>query len=134
MISLKAPSPALRGGTTCGAAAGGQLSDLIYTDCRDRRISEIGAGLRDTVCVPRPVLPARLHRVTLFTTFRCNFRCRYCRTIRNPAAGDMSLSDFTNLMEKIGPPVAHLHFTGGEPTLVRDLPEMAAFAAGRGIP
>lgn len=115
--------------TTCVS----QLPDLIYRDVRARRIHEAHQHLT----APEMRLPERLHRLTLFTTFRCNLACRYCHTIQHgpaaPGQTDYTLARFRRLLERLDEtPIAHLHFTGGEATLLPDLPEMAAAAHERG--
>ncbi len=109
-----------------------QLPDLIYRDFRSQRIQEVHRH----ITAEEMILPERLHRLTLFTTFRCNLRCQYCHTIRHAPKGaqsDYTLARFRRLLDQIAPSqIDHIHFTGGEATLVHDLPNMITMARERG--
>jgi len=69
-------------------------------------------------------------------TYRCNLQCPYCY---NP----LSLRDYRDelsteqwcvvLAQAAELGVVQTHFSGGEPTLRRDLPAMVAFASGAGL-
>ena len=110
-----------------------QLPDLIYRDFRSQRIREAQRHFT----AHDPILPEQLHRLTLFTTFRCNLRCQYCHTFQHTpttAQSDYTLVRFKMLLDRFTPAhINHIHFTGGEATLVKDLPEMAAAARERAI-
>ncbi len=111
--------------------------DLIYQDVRFDRIREISSCFRSHTTL----LPERIHRVTLFTTFRCNLSCPYCHTIHNRPRQrtpddpvEYTLPLFRQVMDRMNVEgVNHIHFTGGEATLVQDLPGMVADATDRGI-
>jgi wyosine [tRNA(Phe)-imidazoG37] synthetase (radical SAM superfamily) len=113
------------------------VPDLIYEDYRDSRIQEINKHFRS----PMADLPSRWHRITLFTTYRCNLNCVYCKTIRitpgvpYPAKSkELDLDGFQHILEMLSQrPVQHIHFTGGEATLVQELPAMVELARERGI-
>ena len=84
-----------------------------------------------------------LHRVTLFLSYACNLRCPYCKTIaRSPAELESlpqkqltyTLAEFGRLLDKLGKTVEHLHFTGGEASIVPGVVEMVAEAKRRGVP
>jgi MoaA/NifB/PqqE/SkfB family radical SAM enzyme len=114
------------------------LLDLIYSDSRIARVEEMRPFFRATC----PALPNRLHRVTVFLTFACNLRCIYCNTTRStkgkpwPAKGkEYDLARFRRVIDQVIPHnVQHLHLTGGEATLVRDLPSMVEYLSHSGIP
>lgn len=69
-------------------------------------------------------------------TYRCNARCGFCRYWRSPSdpAEEMTLPQIQAALEAVA---AHgcrfVNFTGGEPTLRRDLEEIVASAARCGI-
>ncbi|UCG12636.1 MAG: radical SAM protein [Deltaproteobacteria bacterium] len=115
-----------------------QLLDLIYPENRIERTEEI----KDLFRSPNPGLPRKLHRVTLFLTFRCNLRCTYCNTILPnkgrswPAKGkDYDFKRFKHVIDElVCCEVQHLHLTGGEATLVKVLPRMVEYASNKGIP
>ncbi len=111
--------------------------DLIYQDARFERIREISPCFRSDAVMP----PERIHRVTLFATFRCNLSCPYCHTIHNRPRRrspddpvEYTLPLFRRVVDRMDVgAIDHVHFTGGEATLVKDLPDMVADAAERGI-
>ncbi|MCZ7644212.1 MAG: radical SAM protein [Planctomycetota bacterium] len=116
------------------------VPDLLFEDQREARIDEI----RDLLEAPER-LDARtpLHRLTVFLTYRCNLACPYCKTIARslaelrarPEKGlTYTLDDFRRLLDGYaGTPIRHLHFTGGEASLVRELPAMVRLARARGV-
>jgi MoaA/NifB/PqqE/SkfB family radical SAM enzyme len=60
-------------------------------------------------------------------SFRCNSKCRTCDVWRKPN-DDLSLEEWTKVFEKIGQGPIYMTFTGGEPFLRKDLPEMVIAA------
>src|SRR5262249_12203236 len=84
-----------------------------------------------------------LHRVTVFLTYGCNLDCPYCKTIARSAeelrvfpqkAVRFTYESFERLLlSQEETPIRHLHFTGGEATLIRDLPRMLRLARERGV-
>jgi MoaA/NifB/PqqE/SkfB family radical SAM enzyme len=113
-----------------------QLPDLIWSAGRRERGRLAWSCLDST----RLKLPQTIDRVTIFATYRCNLRCRYCNTVKSGCARPSRRSEFDleRLFELGGElmnqNVRHVHFTGGEATLVKDLPAMIAFFSRRGIP
>ena len=113
------------------------VPDLIHSICRDRRIDEIKNYFRTGY----GSIPEALHRMILFVTYRCNLRCVYCKTItrqctyeRQEKVGEYDLPTFEKLLESFGQLwIRHIHFTGGEATLVRDFPAMVRAASRKGI-
>jgi MoaA/NifB/PqqE/SkfB family radical SAM enzyme len=113
-----------------------QLPDLIYPEGRLARTRQAGRCLRSR----QLLMPEVISRVTIFSTYRCNLSCRYCNTVRAGchSKGGRREFDLARLREVAAGifdrDVQHVHFTGGEATLVRDLPAMVEFFAGRGVP
>ncbi|PLW93019.1 MAG: radical SAM protein [Marinilabiliales bacterium] len=70
----------------------------------------------------------------LAVTYRCNFRCSFCyagiNCTRDAAATELSTAELKELIYKIRfqAQVPSISFTGGEPTLRKDLPELIAYA------
>ncbi|MGE5140228.1 MAG: radical SAM/SPASM domain-containing protein [Rudaea sp.] len=60
-------------------------------------------------------------------SFRCNSKCRTCDVWRKPN-DDLSLEEWTTVFSKIGKGPIYMTFTGGEPFLRRDLPDMVLAA------
>jgi pyruvate-formate lyase-activating enzyme len=116
------------------------VPDLLFEDDQDARLAEI-APLLDAPEALDASTP--LHRLTVFLTYRCNLACTYCKTIArgadelaaHPQKRDaFDLAAFERLLDaNRGSPVRHLHFTGGEATLVADLPAMLRLARRRGV-
>jgi len=81
--------------------------------------------------------------VTVFLTYRCNLDCPYRKTITRTAEDlrafpqkgvTYDYDSFRELLLRLGEaPIRHLHFTGGEAALVRDLPRMVRLAKERGV-
>jgi MoaA/NifB/PqqE/SkfB family radical SAM enzyme len=113
------------------------VPDLIYGDYREKRVRETKKYFKTIV----DDLPPQWNRITLFTTYRCNLNCVYCKTIRRtpgipyPAKDkEIDLPGFKRILEMLSPrPVRHIHFTGGEATLVEELPDMIRLAHQQGI-
>ncbi|MGE5138813.1 MAG: radical SAM/SPASM domain-containing protein [Rudaea sp.] len=60
-------------------------------------------------------------------SYRCNSKCRTCDVWRKPN-DDLTLEEWTKVFEKIGRGPIYMTFTGGEPFLRRDLPDMVLAA------
>jgi molybdenum cofactor biosynthesis enzyme MoaA len=116
------------------------VPDLLFEEERDARVDELGhlldAPLRLDASTP-------LHRVTVFLTYRCNLDCPYCKTIARSEAElearpekrrSFDAAAFEALLASHrGTPLRHLHFTGGEASLVHGLPEMVRLAKASGV-
>jgi pyruvate-formate lyase-activating enzyme len=117
------------------------VPDLIFEATQLDRLAELGGLLQ----APRSIGAATpLHRLTVFLTDRCNLACAYCKAARPPPAAGPSrggdpghlhdLASFTRLLEAhAGTPLRHVHFTGGEPTLVPGLPGLLRLARRHGV-
>jgi MoaA/NifB/PqqE/SkfB family radical SAM enzyme len=116
------------------------VPDLLFEDVLCARVADI------TRCLDEPERLAAedpLHRLTIFLTYQCNLACPYCKTIARTARdlelfpqkrSTFTLASFTALLDSLrASPIRHLHFTGGEATLVHDLPRMVRFARERGV-
>ncbi|MBI3741013.1 MAG: radical SAM protein, partial [Chloroflexi bacterium] len=67
--------------------------------------------------------------IVISISFRCNSTCKTCDVWRKPN-DDLTLDEWTRVFQNIGRGPIYLTFTGGEPFLRKDLPEMilAAYA------
>jgi len=100
---------------------------LLLRSRRRARALLAAAGLR----LGRPAGRPRLAQIEI--TARCDLFCRTCTRGKLPAPGDMSLADFTRVLDQLGP-VDALWLSGqGEPLLHPDLPRMVRACAERGI-
>ena len=115
------------------------VPDLLFEDVLSMRVEAV----RDRAETLELEAGFPLHRVTLFLSYRCNLRCPYCKTIarsaeeleQKPQKGvTYTLAQFNELLDGLGHPVQHLHFTGGEASIVPGVVEMVAEARRRGIP
>jgi radical SAM protein with 4Fe4S-binding SPASM domain len=115
-----------------------QLEELIRPDgaCP---IHELGL---ETI-MPFSARPTAPYRLDLALTYRCNNDCAHCYNVEHPSQlpsgtglelrSELSTSDWKRIIDKawqLGIP--HIIFTGGEPTLRADLPELIGYAERNG--
>ncbi len=77
--------------------------------------------------------PSAPYRMDLAITYRCNNACAHCYNGRPRTYPELSTSAWFGIIDKlweIGIP--HLVFTGGEPTLRDDLPQLIKYAEEKG--
>ncbi|MGB8643657.1 MAG: radical SAM protein [Anaerolineae bacterium] len=60
-------------------------------------------------------------------SYRCNSKCKTCDVWRKPN-DDLTLEEWTTVFKKIGHGPIYMTFTGGEPFLRKDLPDMVLAA------
>jgi radical SAM protein with 4Fe4S-binding SPASM domain len=106
----------------------GQLEELVRPDgaCP---IHELGL---ETV-MPFSARPTAPYRLDLALTYRCNNDCAHCYNIEGRDVKERSTEDWKRILDKawdLGIP--HIIFTGGEPTLREDLPDLIAHAEKNG--
>ena len=101
-----------------------QLAELIRPD---------GAcpihDLELEVTAPFSARPSAPYRMDLALTYRCNNDCAHCYNARSRSYPELSTAQWKTIIEQlwqIGIP--HVVFTGGEPSLRDDLPELVAHA------
>ncbi len=110
------------------------VPDLLFDDVREARLAQAAALLSGAAPLDATT---PIDRLTVFVTPRCNLRCAYCKTAHGAAiagsGGAHDLASVTRLLDGLGgAPLRHLHLTGGEATLARDLPAMVRLAKARG--
>lgn len=74
------------------------------------------------------------YRMDLALTYRCNNNCSHCYNARERNYPELDTQNWKQIIDKlwkIGIP--HLVFTGGEPTLRDDLPELVSYAEQKGF-
>ncbi|MGE5225131.1 MAG: radical SAM protein [Omnitrophica WOR_2 bacterium] len=105
-----------------------QISELIRPD---------GAcpicDLEIEVTLPFSARPSAPYRMDLALTYRCNNDCAHCYNARSRDYPEISTADWIKIIDRlweIGIP--HIVFTGGEPTLRDDLPELISRAEKNG--
>jgi radical SAM protein with 4Fe4S-binding SPASM domain len=105
-----------------------QLEELIRPDgaCP---IHELGL---ETI-MPFSARPSAPYRLDLALTYRCNNDCAHCYNVEGRQVEEISTADWKRILDRaweLGIP--HIIFTGGEPTLHPDLPELIAHAERNG--
>lgn len=110
------------------AALRRQLEDLVRPDA----LCPI-CDLQLEVRPPFSSRPSAPYRMDLALTYRCNNNCAHCYNARPRDFPEQSTEVWKRILDRlweIGIP--HVVFTGGEPTLRQDLPELIAYAEGLG--
>jgi uncharacterized radical SAM superfamily Fe-S cluster-containing enzyme len=85
------------------------------------------------VIAPFSARPSAPYRLDLALTYRCNNDCAHCYNARPRDFQELDTRQWKAIIDRaweIGIP--HIVFTGGEPTLRRDLPELVAYAERKG--
>ena len=85
------------------------------------------------VTPPFSTRPSAPYRMDLAITYRCNNDCAHCYNARPRDYPELSTNNWHQILDRlwaIGIP--HVVFTGGEPTLREDLPELIAHAEQNG--
>lgn len=83
---------------------------------------------------PFTTKPSAPYRIDLALTYRCNNDCAHCYNARERNFGEMDTSAWKQVIDKVkGLGIPHVVFTGGEPTLREDLPELIKYAADQGL-
>lgn len=105
-----------------------QLDELIRPDgaCP---IHELGIE----TTMPFSARPSAPYRMDLAVTYRCNNDCAHCYNARERDFPEMDTAQWLDILDdlwELGIP--HVVFTGGEPTLRSDLPELIAHAEKSG--
>jgi radical SAM protein with 4Fe4S-binding SPASM domain len=109
-------------------AFAGQLSEIIQPDG--------GCAVCDLqleTTAPFSDRPSAPYRMDLAVTYRCSNECAHCYNARPRSYPELSTSEWKQILDRlwqIGIP--HIVFTGGEPTLRDDLPELIAHAERNG--
>jgi len=83
--------------------------------------------------MPFSARPSAPYRMDLALTYRCNNDCAHCYNDRPRHFAELSTAQWKGILDslwRLGIP--HVVFTGGEPTLRTDLPELIAHAEANG--
>jgi molybdenum cofactor biosynthesis enzyme MoaA len=69
-----------------------------------------------------------LQRCELILTDRCNFKCQYCRGIKDDLKGDLTLDQAKEIVDIwASGNLKNIRFSGGEPTVWKDLLELVRY-------
>lgn len=84
--------------------------------------------------LPFSARPSAPYRMDLAITYRCNNACSHCYNARPRNFQEMGTKDWMQILDRIWDlKIPHVVFTGGEPTLRDDLPELVAYAENKGL-
>ncbi len=85
------------------------------------------------VTAPFSARPTAPYRMDLALTYRCNNDCAHCYNARGRDYPELSTSKWKQILDRLWEVgIPHIVFTGGEPTLRDDLPELVAHAEHNG--
>ena len=83
--------------------------------------------------IPFSARPSAPYRMDLALTYRCNNDCAHCYNARPRNYSELGTEEWKRILDRLWQlGIPHVVFTGGEPTLRGDLPELIAHAEGNG--
>ena len=83
--------------------------------------------------MPFSARPSAPYRMDLAITYRCNNDCAHCYNARARDFPELDTAHWKRILDKLWElGIPHIVFTGGEPTLRNDLPELVAHAEHNG--
>ncbi|MBW2995524.1 radical SAM protein, partial [Candidatus Woesearchaeota archaeon] len=117
--------------------------DLIWDDILGKRAKKIAE--LEINSITNTIKRLFLDRVTLFVTHKCNLKCKYCNgphldmqmdrdKKQEMLNSDFGLEQYVRCIDEWSKyNLQHLHFTGGEATLNKFLPDFVKIAYDKGI-
>ncbi len=82
---------------------------------------------------PFSARPSAPYRMDLALTYRCNNNCAHCYNARPRHYPELTTDQWKHILDRLwDTAIPHIIFTGGEPTLRDDLPELIAYAEHKG--
>jgi radical SAM protein with 4Fe4S-binding SPASM domain len=105
-----------------------QLEDLVRADgpCPIH-------ALELDITMPFTARPSAPYRMDLALTYRCNNDCGHCYNARERSFPELGTGEWKAILDRLWHlGIPHIVFTGGEPTLRNDLPELIAHAESLG--
>ncbi|MBN2548126.1 MAG: PqqD family peptide modification chaperone [Anaerolineales bacterium] len=85
------------------------------------------------VTAPFSARPSAPYRMDLALTYRCNNDCAHCYNARPRDYAEIDTKHWFRILDRLWElSIPHVVFTGGEPTLRHDLPELIAYAERNG--
>ena len=82
---------------------------------------------------PFSARPSAPYRMDLALTYRCNNNCAHCYNARSRQFPEMETGQWKKILDRLWDiAIPHIIFTGGEPTMRLDLPELIAYAEHKG--
>lgn len=102
------------------------------TDLLDDRVCPI-CDLNLETTIPFTGKPSAPYRMDLALTYRCNNACAHCYNARSRNFPELDTKDWIEIIDKLWEvKIPHIVFTGGEPTLREDLPDLIRHAEKNG--
>ena len=109
-----------------------QFSDQLFELIRPDGACPIH-DLELDIKAPFSARPSAPYRMDLALTYRCNDDCAHCYNARSRDFPEIPTSQWKLILDKLWAlGIPHVVFTGGEPTLRSDLPELVAHAEQNG--
>jgi radical SAM protein with 4Fe4S-binding SPASM domain len=105
-----------------------ELADLLRPDgaCP-------ACDLNVEITPPFSTRPSAPYRMDLALTYRCNDNCAHCYNARPRDYPELPTGQWKQIIDRLWSlGIPHIVFTGGEPTLREDLPELVAHAERNG--
>jgi radical SAM protein with 4Fe4S-binding SPASM domain len=104
------------------------LSQIIHPDsCPVCAIEDL------EISAPFSARPSAPYRMDLALTYRCNNDCSHCYNERPRTFPELNTREWVKIIDKIWDlGIPHIVFTGGEPTLRDDLPDLVSHAEANG--
>jgi radical SAM protein with 4Fe4S-binding SPASM domain len=85
------------------------------------------------ITAPFTARPSAPYRMDLALTYRCNNDCAHCYNARPRDFAELPTAVWKSILDRLWDlGIPHIVFTGGEPTLRSDLPELVAHAGRNG--
>jgi len=85
------------------------------------------------ITTPFSARPSAPYRMDLALTYRCNNDCAHCYNARERDFGELDTQSWFDILDRLwDQAIPHVVFTGGEPTLREDLPDLIAYAESNG--
>jgi radical SAM protein with 4Fe4S-binding SPASM domain len=86
------------------------------------------------IIAPFGTLPTAPYRMDLALTYQCNNDCSHCYNARPRDYPELTTAEWFLLIDKVWQiGIPHIVFTGGEPTLRSDLPDLIKYAETKGM-
>jgi molybdenum cofactor biosynthesis enzyme MoaA len=100
----------------------------------DSQLESIGFYTLSDARAAKASRTSPLSRCELILTDRCNFKCPYCRGLRQDYSGDMPVEDAVEIIKLwSSDSLKNIRLSGGEPTLYKDILRVVSICKDEGI-
>lgn len=108
-----------------------------FADTLKELMSPLGScpihELEIDITTPFSEMPSSPYRMDLALTYRCNNDCLHCYNARERTHPELPTDEWKKIIDRVWKyGIPHIVFTGGEPTLRNDLPDLIAHAEANG--